>query len=194
EAFVDFHVKQEEGSTCQLLMSELSSANVRYTMDLLGRGAKSEVDGLFLATGSDHCVVDLRVNHQAVGCQSRSLIKGIASGQAYGEFKGLVYVATGAQQTDARQTSRNIELSNQAHIVTKPQLEIYADDVKCSHGATVGQLDNEAIYYMRQRGLSELQAQRLQVEGFAADIILRCPIETFCKQLAADVHTKMETL
>ena len=80
-------------------------------------------------------------------------------------------MAQDAQKTDARQTSRNIVLGDEARIVTKPQLEIYADDVKCSHGATVGQLDDDAILYMRQRGLSEAQARRLQIEGFVRDIV-----------------------
>ena len=99
------------------------------------------------------------------------MIKGVAGGRSTGEFVGLVYVAPDAQRTDARQTSRNIELGGEARIVAKPQLEIYADDVKCSHGATVGQLDADAVMYMRQRGLSEAQARRLQIEGFVCDIV-----------------------
>lgn len=94
-----------------------------------------------------------------------------------GEFGGLVYVAPDAQRTDARQQSRNMLLSRTARITTQPQLEIYADDVKCSHGATVGQMDAEAIYYMRQRGLSEAAARRLQIEGFVGDIVRRSSFE-----------------
>ena len=113
----------------------------------------------------------MRVSHNVGLCTSNSLVKGVAGGNASCEFNGLVYVAQDAQKTDARQTSRNIVLGDEARIVTKPQLEIYADDVKCSHGATVGQLDDDAILYMRQRGLSEAQARRLQIEGFVRDIV-----------------------
>ena len=110
----------------------------------------------------------LRVSHNVGLCTSNSLVKGVAGGSASCEFNGLVYVAQDAQNTDARQTSRNIVLGDEARIVTKPQLEIYADDVKCSHGATVGQLDDDAILYMRQRGLSEAQAPRLRARHSVA--------------------------
>ena len=116
--------------------------------------------------------VGVKVNHNVADCNSFSLVKGIAGAEAVGEFEGMVYVAPDAQRTDAVQTSRNIVIGDTARIQTKPQLEIYADDVKCSHGATVGQLDGEAVMYMRQRGLSEQQARRLQIEGFVNDIVL----------------------
>ena len=101
-------------------------------------------------------------------------------------------MAEDAQRTDARQTSRNVEIGREAHIITKPQLEIYADDVKCSHGATVGQLDGEAIFYMRQRGLSEVQAKRMQIEGFLRDVVL--PLGEFGEALAEELTAKLETL
>ena len=91
----------------------------------------------FLAAGQEHCVVRLRTNHNVPDCRSNSYIKGVAGGTAVGEFCGLVYVAPDAQRTDAQQQNRNILLSETARITTQPQLEIYADDVKCSHGATV---------------------------------------------------------
>ena len=118
-------------------MAELTSANVSYRIDLDGAFARSELDGLFLAADKEHCEVGVRVSHNVPDCRSRSLVKGVAGGEATGAFQGLVYVAPGAQRTDAQQTSRNVELSTGARIVAKPQLEIYADDVKCTHGATV---------------------------------------------------------
>ena len=111
-----------------------------------------------------------------------------------GEFCGMVYVAPDAQRTDARQQSRNILLSRTARITTQPQLEIYADDVKCSHGATVGQMDSEAVLYMRQRGLSEVQARRLQIEGFVGDVVRRCGVEPLCETMMEAVRAKMEKL
>lgn len=194
EAFAEVTLSQEAGSRCRLTTVQLASANARYAVDLDGAGAESELDALYLAADAEHCRYDVRVNHNASDCRSRSLVKGVASGEAVGEFRGLVYVAVDAQRTDARQTSRNIQLSPAARIFTRPQLEIYADDVKCSHGATVGQLDGEAVYYMRQRGLSERQARRLQIEGFAGDVLMRCPVEPFCRRMAAAAAGKLERI
>ena len=166
EAFVECSIRQQGGSLCEVTMAELTSANVSYRIDLDGAFARSELDGLFLAAG----------------------------GEATGAFQGLVYVAPGAQRTDAQQTSRNVELSTGARIVAKPQLEIYADDVKCTHGATVGQMDDEAILYMRQRGLSEQQARRLQMEGFVAAIAAHCAVEPLCEELYRRIVAKLERM
>lgn len=194
EAFVDFSIRQYGQSHCRMTVAELTSANVNYGIDLDGEGARSELDGLFLAGGKEHCEVAVRVNHNVPDCSSRSLVKGVAGGEAKGAFRGLVYVAPDAQRTDAQQTSRNIELTPTARIVTKPQLEIYADDVKCSHGATVGQMDDEAILYMRQRGLSEVQARRLQLEGFVGAIAAQCGVEPVCDKLYELIVGKLERM
>lgn len=194
EVFVDFTIRQHGQSRCHLTVAELTSANVNYGIDLDGEGAGSELDGLFLAGGKEHCEVAVRVNHNVPGCCSRSLVKGVAGGEAKGAFRGLVYVAQDAQRTDAQQTSRNIELTPTARIVTKPQLEIYADDVKCSHGATVGQLDDEAILYMRQRGLDEAQARRLQLEGFVGAIAAQCGVEAVRDKLYELIVGKLERM
>ena len=185
EAFVDFQVEQAAGSKFRMTACQFTSANVRYRFDLNGREASNELDVLFLALEQDHCVVDLRTNHLVPDCTSRSLTKGVASGTGRGEFCGLVYVAPDAQHTDAQQQCRNILLSRTSRIDARPQLEIYADDVRCSHGATVGQMEDEAILYMRQRGLKEEQARRLQIEGFAADVVGRCRIEAV-KEILTD--------
>ena len=172
EAFRTVKIQQEEGSSSDVTLLQIGSSNADFTFSLQGRNAESRLCGLFLVAPKEHCEVALRTEHNAPDCRSNSLVKGVASGQeAFGRFSGLVYVAPDAQRTDARQTSRNIELTPGSRIRTEPQLEIYADDVKCSHGATVGQLDGEAILYMRQRGLSEQQARRLQIEGFAGDVV-----------------------
>ncbi len=164
-------IRQSGGSRCDTTCVVAASASVSYEIDLDGRDAENGLRGVFIVGDDERAKVDVRVNHNSSDCRSDSLVKGVAGGRAAGEFVGLVYVAPDAQRTDARQTSRNIELGGEARIVTKPQLEIYADDVKCSHGATVGQLDAEAVMYMRQRGLSEMQARRLQIEGFVRDIV-----------------------
>ena len=194
ETFAEISVKQAQDSVCRITEAQLSAANARYRIDLDGCGAESALYGFFLAAGDDLCVTEIRTNHNVPDCRSESVVKGVAGGCARGEFRGLVYVAPDAQRTDARQQSRNVLLSETARILTEPQLEIYADDVKCSHGATVGLLDNEAILYMRQRGLSEAQARRLQIEGFVGDVASHCGIETLTEELMSAVVEKMEKL
>ena len=194
EAFAEVSVKQAARSRCRLTSVQLSSANASYRIDLDGVDAENELGGVFLAAGDEHCVVKLHTGHNVPDCRSNSYIKGVAGGCATGEFCGLVYVAPDAQHTDAQQQSRNILLSESAHITTMPQLEIYADDVKCSHGATVGQMDADAVLYMRQRGLSEAQARRLQIEGFVGDVVRRCGIETVSEAVMELASAKMEKL
>lgn len=194
EAFVECRIRQEARSRCSVMTAMFSSANVRYRTDLDGAEAESELDGVFVAGGDEHCVVELRTAHNVPDCRSRSAVKGVAGGRALGEFRGLVYVAPDAQRTDARQQSRNVLLGAEARIDTKPQLEIYADDVKCTHGATVGMMDNEAILYMRQRGLSLQQARSLQIEGFVDDIVLRCPLDAVRETLVVAVAEKLEKM
>jgi Fe-S cluster assembly protein SufD len=176
DAFVELQIEQAAKSRCKLTTCQCSASDAHYHIDLNGVEAYNELSALFFAQNDDHTTFHLRTNHHVPDCASRSLVKGVASGSAKGEFSGMVYVAPDAQRTDARQQSRNILLSTTARIDTKPQLEIYADDVRCSHGATVGQQDDDAILYMRQRGLSEQEARRLQIEGFVGEIISHCTI------------------
>lgn len=194
EAFVALGVEQAADSRCEITMAELTSANVDYRVAMNGRGAECALQGVFLATDQEHCAVSVRVEHNVPDCRSNSLVKGVAGGSARGEFRGLVYVAPDAQRTDAQQQSRNVQLSREARITTLPQLEIYADDVKCSHGATVGQMDADAILYMRQRGLSEVQARALQIEGFFGDVVRRCDIEPLREALVEAVGAKLERM
>lgn len=194
EAFCECRIRQQAASRCAVTSLQLTSANVSYTIDLDGAEAENTLGAAFLATGEEHCAIVLRTNHNVPDCRSNSYVKGVAGGCALGEFRGLVYVAPDAQRTDARQQSRNILLGDTARIEAKPQLEIYADDVKCSHGATVGQMDSEAILYMRQRGLSETQARQLQIEGFVGDVVMHCGVEGLCEQLMEQVKTKMEKM
>lgn len=194
EAFVELGIVQASHSRCTVTLAELASANLTCKIALNGAHAENDVNGVFLVSHAEHAVVDVQTTHRATDCRSKSLIKGVAAGSATGEFRGLVYVAPDAQRTDAQQQSRNIELSDTAHITTRPQLEIYADDVKCSHGATVGQMDTEAILYMRQRGLSEAQARALQIEGFVGDVVQHCPIESLREELMRLVTVKLENV
>ena len=193
-AFSETAVRQAARSRCRMTLLLLAGANASYRIDLEGADAENNLGGAFLLGGREHGVVKLRTNHLVADCRSDSSVKGVAGGEAVGEFSGLVYVAQDAQRTDARQQSRNVLLSDGARIETMPQLEIYADDVKCSHGATVGQMDADAILYMRQRGLSEAQARRLQIEGFVGDIVRRCGEEPLGEAMLALAAEKLERI
>ncbi len=168
-------VRQEAQSRTDITAVCLSAqaARVSYKISLAGVLAETRLAGLHISTATERKDFYLHVDHLAPECISRESVKGVVAGQAVGSFTGRVYVAPGAQKTEALQQSRNIELSQGAKIYTRPQLEIYADDVKCSHGATVGQLDAEAVYYMRQRGIDLQTARRLQLEGFITDVTQR---------------------
>ena len=189
---VECNIQQQAQSGCRVVSVSVAGSAADYTINLDGEQAANHLRAAYIAGGEEHTRVAVRVNHNVSDCQSDSLVKGVAGGKAVGEFHGLVYVAQDAQRTDARQTNRNIEIGADAKIITKPQLEIYADDVKCSHGATVGQLDGEAIMYMRQRGLSQEQARRMQIEGFVSDIVLHAG--EVGEVLAEELTSKLERL
>lgn len=192
DCFAECNIHQQAESRCEVVSVSVAGSAADYTIDLDGAGAENRLRSAYIAGGEEHTRLSLRVNHNVADCTSDSLVKGVAGGKATGEFYGLVYVAEDAQRTDARQTNRNIEIGPDAKIITKPQLEIYADDVKCSHGATVGQMDGEAIMYMRQRGLSEQQARRMQIEGFVNDIVLQAG--EIGQLLADELAQKLEKL
>jgi Fe-S cluster assembly protein SufD len=138
---------------------------------MAGDHAQCRIDGAYLISGREEANIVTAIDHQAVGGSTSELIKGVAAGRAHGAFQGKIIVHEGAQQTDARQTSRYLILGRRAAIDTKPELEILADDVKCAHGASVGELDEAALFYLRARGIPTEQARRLLVEGFLAEAI-----------------------
>ncbi len=140
---------------------------------LAGVGADCLINGLFVGNGRQHLDNYMKVEHAAPHCNSRQFYNGILDGQSRGVFHGRIIVHKDAQKTDAKQTNRNLLLSDQAQIDTKPQLEIYADDVKCTHGATIGQMDEEALFYMRSRGIDDAEARRLLLFAFAGECLDR---------------------
>lgn len=190
QKYVDVRIEQAEGSECRVTTIMLSGAHTSYETLLQGSHSELKMNAAYVAMGFGHSVLSLTTRHLVSDCKSASIIKGVASGRATGEFRGLVYVAQDAQRTDAQQTNRNIEL-NGGRIVSEPQLEIYADDVKCSHGSTVGQLDEQAIYYMRQRGISKESAERLLLEGFVEDVVAKCEIDALRDMLNETVQAKL---
>lgn len=140
-------------------------------VDLEGTGASCSLHGLFTPANTQHLDTYTRIEHVAPQTSSHEEYRGIAGGRSRGVFNGKVIVRPGAQRIDARQSSRNLLLSASAEIDTRPELEIYANDVKCSHGATTGQLDAAALFYLRSRGLAESDARAVLIQAFAEAIV-----------------------
>jgi Fe-S cluster assembly protein SufD len=155
---------------------------------LAGEGAECLINGLFMANGRQHMDNYMLVEHASPHCDSRQFYNGILNGQSRGVFHGRIIVHKDAQKTDAKQTNRNLLLCDDAQIDTKPQLEIYADDVKCTHGATIGQVDETALFYLRSRGLSEVSAKHLLLQAFANECLDRMhtgPVRDHVERLVA---------
>jgi Fe-S cluster assembly protein SufD len=140
---------------------------------LAGEGGECLINGLFLGRNREHLDNYMLVEHASPHCESRQFYHGILDDQAHGVFHGRIIVHKDAQKTDAKQTNRNLLLSDDAQIDTKPQLEIFADDVKCTHGATIGQIEENALFYLRTRGIDERSARRLLLEAFASECLDR---------------------
>jgi Fe-S cluster assembly protein SufD len=153
----------------------LNGALVRNNVHpvLAGEGSECLINGLFMANGRQHMDNYMLVEHASPHCDSRQFYNGILNGQSHGVFHGRIIVHKDAQKTDAKQTNRNLLLSDDAQIDTKPQLEIYADDVKCTHGATIGQFDDNALFYLRSRGLAEAAARHVLLLAFANECLDR---------------------
>jgi Fe-S cluster assembly protein SufD len=149
----------------------LSRTNVQTV--LAGDGAETVMNGLYLVDGTQHVDHQTVIEHIAPNCPSHELYKGILDGRSHGVFNGKVYVHPEAQKTDGKQSNNNLLLSPEARVDTKPQLEIFADDVKCTHGATVGRLDETALFYLRSRGINRSNARKLLTYAFAADVLER---------------------
>ncbi|MDX6696308.1 MAG: Fe-S cluster assembly protein SufD [Blastocatellia bacterium] len=181
-------------STTITLGAQLSRHDIKVTLD--NEGAECSIDGLYLVGDGQHADTHSLIDHRQPHCASRQLYKGILDGKSRAVFNGKVFVREGAQQTDAQQTNRNLLLSNEARVDTKPQLEIFADDVKCAHGATVGQLEDEELFYLASRGLHTDIARNLLTYGFAEEVIGKIKIESIKAQLDEAVlnrlHARLE--
>ena len=140
---------------------------------LAGEGGECLINGLFMGNDRQHLDNYMLVEHAAPHCASRQFYNGILDDLAHGVFHGRIIVHKDAQKTDAKQTNRNLLLSDDARIDTKPQLEIYADDVKCTHGATIGQIEENALFYLRSRGIDEISARKLLLLAFSNECLDR---------------------
>ena len=153
--------------------------------------ARCSLDGLYVANGRQHVDFHTSVEHIAPSCESVEYYKGIAGGRGRGVFNGRVHVHPDAQKTEAHQTNRNLLLSRNAEIDTKPQLEIHADDVKCSHGATIGQIDEQMLFYLRARGIDESAARGMLTYGFARDVVDRITLPGLRETIGAAVLERL---
>jgi Fe-S cluster assembly protein SufD len=190
-----FHIERIDATVAQrgrfvLHDAQLGAGLARLDLNarLAAPQAAAELTGLFLADGSRHLDTHVLVDHLAVGTRSLQDYRGIAAGRGRAVFNGKAVVHAGAQQSQARQSSRNLLLTPGAEIDTKPELEIYADDVQCSHGATTGQLDPVALFYLRSRGLSENEARSALTRAFAGAVLSRMDHAPF----ATKVHEMLE--
>lgn len=158
-----------------------------------GEGAECFVDGLYMLGDAQHSDTHSTIEHLVKNCKSNQTYKGVLNDKSRAVFNGKVFVAEGASGTDGYQSNKNLLLSNDARVDTKPQLEIFNDDVKCSHGATVGQLEEEELFYLLSRGLSEPLARNLLTYGFAEEVINKIKIESIKKQLDEAVLNRLDT-
>lgn len=151
------------------------SGSFEVVYELAGEGAELDLTGVYACCGEQKVDFRITVRHLCAGCISHQLFKGLAEDEARVKFEGLVYVAAGAEKTEALQENHSLLLSENAFVQSSPQLEIYADDVVCSHGATVGSLDENEQFYMRSRGISLEVARRLQILSFLSPVLEGLP-------------------
>lgn len=183
-------VHQRRNSTFSSHSISLGGALARNDINavLAAEGADCTLNGLFMVTRGQHVDHHTLIDHAQPHGSSRELYKGILAGSSTGVFDGRIVVRPDAQRTDARQTNKNLLLSEEAIINTKPQLEIFANDVKCSHGSTIGQLNEDALFYLRSRGLDAEAARELLTHAFASDIVGQMKLEPVRRQTDRTVH------
>ncbi|HEX9659107.1 MAG TPA: Fe-S cluster assembly protein SufD [Rhodothermales bacterium] len=184
-------VRMEAGATYKSFVVSTGDRVIRNNLDVVaaGPGCETHLFGLFFAEGKAQIDNHTLIDHAEPDCTSRELYKGILAGDAVGTFRGMLLVRKDAQRTSAFQSNRNLLLSETASVNALPQLEIYADDVKCSHGATTGLLEPDALFYLRARGIPERRARRMLVEAFMAEITDEIE-ESVARGVVTDVLTK----
>ena len=147
------------------------SCDISLKIDILGMRAEVTVSGIYICNSDERVNIRIEVNHKVGGSSSNQILKGVVGGKAKTDFYGKITVDPDAQKTEAYQSNNNILLSDEAVVGTMPQLEIYADDVKCSHGATIGRLNEDELFYMRSRGITEDRAKVLQILSFISPVM-----------------------
>ena len=167
----DIRISAGQKTDLVLLVYPGVSCDIKLDIILAGEGAEANIYGAYICAGQEKVKIAVDMHHKVPHCNSRQLFKGIAGGTSRVDFYGKIIVAKDAQRTEAYQENHNLLLSDGAKVDTKPQLEIYADDVKCSHGATIGRLNEEEQFYMRSRGITLEDAKVLQMISFIAPVL-----------------------
>ena len=187
-------VKQHDNSYFHAVNIALQGAMIRNNLNITldAEHCESHMYGLYMLNDKSHVDNHTVVDHQKPNSFSNELYKGIVDGKAKGVFNGKIYVRPDAQKTNAFQSNANVLLSDDASVDTKPQLEIWADDVKCSHGATTGQIDQEQLFYLRTRGLSKVQARAVLLRAFAGDVIQHIGIEALREKIEVEISERLE--
>lgn len=190
----DLNVYQQADSRYECTQLSFGSAWSRsdIAIRLQGEGAQASVNGLLLAKDEQLTDMHLKVMHEVANCESEERVKGLLDGKGSIVFDGHIRVEKDAQKTDAQLSNDNLMLSRKADVNSKPQLEIYADDVKCSHGTTVGELDSDMLFYLRSRGIPEEQARMLLCQGFAQDVIDELSSEHLQQQAIWTLRKRLE--
>ena len=170
------------------------SCDIRLDVKLAGEGAEANIYGAYVCGGDEKVNIAVDMHHDLPHCNSRQLFKGIAGGKSRVDFYGKIIVAQDAQRTEAYQENHNILLFDDAKVDTKPQLEIYADDVKCSHGATIGRLNEEEQFYMRSRGITLEDAKVLQMISFIAPVLENIDDESQRETIAAELESNIRNI
>ena len=168
---VNLHIVQETSSKLKIHLINFSSATNNITVEQTGEGCETEIYALAYVRGEEQVTTETHVKHAVGGGKSNQLIKFVLDDRARGRFVGDLKIVPDAQKTEAHQTNRNLLLSETAEMRTQPQLEIYADDVQATHGASTGQLDESALFYMQQRGIGKQKARPLLVNAFMKEVI-----------------------
>jgi Fe-S cluster assembly protein SufD len=194
EQNANWHIVQEAGSVLRVHMLFLSKEDIEaqwqasLTIEQNGEGCRTEIYGMGLLHSAQQSRVRTRVLHNIGGGYSSQIVKFVLDDKSKGTFKGELIIQPDAQQTEAYQTNRNILLSPQAEMLTEPQLEIYADDVKASHGATTGQLDESALFYMQQRCIDRETASKLLLQAFFDEVVSTLPNEEYREQIVQQIQ------
>ncbi|MBR5299746.1 MAG: SufD family Fe-S cluster assembly protein [Bacteroidales bacterium] len=190
----DIEVQSGHRKDMVLLMFPGVSCDVKLDIRLTGEGAEANVYGAYVCGGDEKVKISVDMHHDKPHCNSRQLFKGVAGGVSKVDFYGKIIVAQDAQRTEAYQENHNILLTDGAKVDTKPQLEIYADDVKCSHGATIGRLNEEEQFYMRSRGITLEDAKVLQMISFVAPVLENIEDEAQRESLSAQLEDSIREI
>ena len=199
EPGLNLHIEQEAGSQVKIVVINLenpTSQNLEISnqifIEQLGEGCQTEVYALAFLHGEEKVTTETHVLHAVGGGRSNQLVKFVLDDNARGRFIGDLKIAQDAQQTEAHQTNRNLLLSDTAEMRTQPQLEIYADDVKATHGASTGQLDESALFYMQQRGIDPQKARQLLVNAFMKEVLNKISDDTIKENLLNAIDSVIE--